>query len=165
LSIIISYLEGENSSVIDVSTANVLNQFGIQHIEDTWKKALNRISEDPAGALTSTKTLVESIYKSLLEQLEIDYGQQESLPSLHKKVSELLNFIPELHNDKRIKTITGNFQSIVQELGGIRNDRSDAHSPKPDNEAPSVELARFVVTVTGAIATFIICTYEAQKSL
>ena len=49
------------------------------------------IIADPAGAITSAKDLVETMYKLILDKRGVTHGPREDLPGLYKKVADELS--------------------------------------------------------------------------
>src|SRR3954452_8435828 len=60
-------LEMIGGSPIDISTTNL--KWDTSFIQDVWRNALHRIHEDPDGAITSARSLLESVCKDILEDL------------------------------------------------------------------------------------------------
>jgi hypothetical protein len=61
------------------------------------------------------------------------------------------------------KQILGSCQSVVESLGALRNKLGDAHSPGPKRARPQPRHAELAVNLSGAMATFLVATWDARK--
>ena len=126
-------------------------------------KALDRRLDDPDGAITSARTLLETVCKRILDEAGETYSDKEDLPKLFSMVAELLNLSPSQHSEKVFKTILGNCQSVVNSLGSLRNKIGDAHGRGgvPIRAAP--RHAALAVNLAGTMATFLVETWQERQ--
>lgn len=59
-------------------------------LQDHFDVIERAIRTDPALAINSSKELVESLCKTILERSRIPYGNSDDLPRLYRKVADLL---------------------------------------------------------------------------
>lgn len=86
------------------------------------------------------------------------------MPMLYRKLSKLLRLAPDDHTEQVFKKILGSCQSVVESLGALRNKLSDAHSPGPKRARPLARHAELAVNLSGAMATFLVATWQARKA-
>lgn len=137
--------------------------FDEAHIHILWKKAIERKENDPEGAITSARTLIESVLKHILDDQFIFYNDSADLPTLYKEVAKFLNLAPELHNEGIFKQILGGVSSVVTGLGALRNKLGDAHGKSKTNVKPSVRHSELAVNLAGSMAIFLYRTYRETK--
>jgi predicted RNA-binding Zn ribbon-like protein len=63
------------------------DESGVHH---AWTKALGRRGEDPEGALTAAKTLLETVCKHIIDEAGGTYGDNDDLPKLYIAAAECL---------------------------------------------------------------------------
>lgn len=80
-----------------------------------------RRAEDPAGAITTARTLLETVCKHILDDLKEEYPTDADLPKLYKITAEKLNLAPSQHSAAVFKQILGGCTSVVEGLGALRN--------------------------------------------
>lgn len=151
---IISYYDNMNDAIKKMNSDFILNE---------WNKATDRKNDDPDGALTMARTLLESTLKHILEDSDVMYENKEDLPQLYKKVSKKLNLYPQKYEDESFKKILGSCANIVNELGNLRNGIGDAHGTGRKVYKPSPRHAEFAVNLAGTMSLFLIQTYEYNK--
>jgi len=155
---LLSYLEDGNTSPL--SEIIVFNE---AHIHELWQKAIERKENDPEGAITAARTLIESVLKNILDDQSIVYNDSADLPTLYKEVAKFLNLAPELHNEGIFKQILGGVNSVVTGLGALRNKLGDAHGKSKMNVKPSVRHSELAVNLAGTMAVFLFKSYYEKK--
>jgi hypothetical protein len=133
-----------------------------EHVANAWQKALDRRSEDPEGAITAARTLVESVCKHILDANGVGYEEKDDLPKLYGLTAEQLSLSPSQHTEQVFKQILGGCKSVIEGLGALRNKLSDAHGKGKKAARPSARHAELAVNLAGSMATFIVSTWEAR---
>lgn len=151
-------LISENSSLF----SGALLQIGGEEVQGAWEKSLNRLNDDPEGAITSAKSLVESACKQILGRRDIPYSNAADLQKLYSLVSSDLNLDPGSEVNDALKRILGGMASTVNGLAQLRNIHGDSHGKKPGSSRPTQRHARLAVAMAGAMATFLLSTDDGQ---
>jgi hypothetical protein len=159
---LLAYLENNNSAPSDSSTSEILSLFNAEEIHAAWEKALIRRHEDPEGAITASRTLLEAVCKHILDEASVNHSNDD-LPKLYKKTSEVLNLAPSQHTEQAFKAILGGCHTIVQNLGTLRNQIGDAHAQGKNAVRPAPRHAALAVNLAGIMATFLIETWNARN--
>jgi hypothetical protein len=155
-------LENYSGAPADTVISTVLENFDIDSVHSAWMKALERRLSDPSGAITSARTLIETVCKRILHDLTITISDEEDLPKLYRLTAEALNLAPDQHTEQVFKSILGSSQNIVNSLGTLRNKIGDAHGKsRPIKVAP--RHAALAVNLAGAVSTFLIETHIERK--
>ncbi|MGN6837375.1 abortive infection family protein, partial [Neisseria sp. P0022.S010] len=134
------------------------------HIENAWKKALERRIDDPEGAITSARTLIESVCKYILDEAKITYDDRQDLQKLYKQTAEYLNLAPSQHTEDIFKQILGGCTATIEGLGALRNRLSDAHGKGKIGVNPKPRHAQLAVNLSGALAIYLLETWEHKQN-
>ncbi|MBC8264525.1 MAG: abortive infection family protein [Anaerolineales bacterium] len=159
---LLDMLEKGVLSPADHAVSATLSALNAEHVDEIWRKAMERRSSDPEGAVTLARTLLESVCKLILDEMNISYGNRDDLPKLYYLVAEQLQLAPSQHSEELFKTILGNCQSVVGSLAAIRNLYSDAHGQGKIRYKPLSRHAELAVNLAGAMAMFLIRTWEEK---
>jgi hypothetical protein len=159
---LVEYLEGANKTPVDPIVSDVLQSFDADGVLKVWTKALERRHTDPEGAITSARTLLETVCKRVLDETETEYDDKEDLPALYKSVATKLNIAPSQHTEKIFRQILGGATSVVEGLGSLRNKVGDAHGHGKKAVRPSKRHAQLAVNLAGTMATFIVETWNER---
>lgn len=156
-------LEKSTVSPSDGAVSAALERFDAAHIQAAWSKALDRRSTDSEGAITSARTLIESVCKHILDEADAQYNDGTELPKLYKQAAEQLNLAPSQHTEQVFKQILGGCTSVAEGLGSLRNRLSDAHGKGRVGTKPAPRHAELAVNLAGALATYLLATWEARN--
>ncbi|WP_234053649.1 MULTISPECIES: abortive infection family protein [unclassified Xanthobacter] len=148
----------------DESISAALAAFDPTQVHARWTAAMARRGTEPAGAITLARTLLEDVCKWILDQAGSTWQETDDLPVLYRKLSKVLKLAPDDHTEQIFKQILGSCQSVVESLGALRNKLSDAHSPGPKRARPQPRHAELAVNLAGAMATFLVATWEARQA-
>jgi hypothetical protein len=161
---LLARLERTDRAPSAIIAADAITVLDSQHVAKTWERALARCSSEPESALTSARELLESVCKHILEDLSVPHDPNADLPRLWGLCAQQLDLAPSQHAHAPLKTILGNCQSIVQNIGAVRNRLGDAHGKGRAKARAEERHATLAVTLAGAMSTFLLDTYKATKT-
>ena len=159
---LLEYLENPRTLPIYESTSDVLSTVDHASVQSSWDKAIERIGNDPEGAITAARTLVESVCIHILEEADVEVDSKWDLNRLYKEAASKLNLALDQHKEGIFKQILGGCSSVVNGLASLRNNFGDAHGKKGRYVKPSARHAVLAVNLGGTLATFLIATYEEK---
>lgn len=155
---LLNYLEFGVSSPIDK-----VIKFDESYIHSEWEKALDRKIKDPEGAITISRTLIESVLKFILNEQSIEFNANADLSEIYKEVAKLLNLAPEQHQEQIFKQILGGASAIVNGIGQMRNKLGDSHGTAGLNVKPKERHSELAVNLAGTMAIFLYKTYKENN--
>lgn len=135
-----------------------------EYIHQTWSKALVRMKDDPEGAITSARTLIEVVCKHILISTNTPFDESLELPKLYRLVASKLSLSPDQHTEQLFKQILGGCQTVIEGIGGLRNKLSDAHGRTSSRPRPSKRHSELAVNLSGSMCSFLIQTFEYQQN-
>lgn len=160
---LLDYLDEKASRPSDTPISEGLKSFDADGVHAVWTKALERRESDPEGAITSARTLLETVCKHVLDEAGVTYetGRMD-LPDLYKLVAKELNLAPDQHTQDVFRQILGGVTSVIHGLGAMRNRLGDAHGQGKRPVRPASRHAQLAVNLAGTAALFIIETWQAK---
>jgi len=163
---LLSALERFESSPLEELVEAEASKLDSASVTDAWKKALERGHRDPAGAITSARALLESVCKTILDDIPTDSSdpyESDDLPKLYARVAAELNLGPADHTDEAIKRILGGCMTAVNGLANLRNRVGDAHGPGRRAYKATPRHAALAVNFAGTTALFLMQTAEPLR--
>ncbi len=161
---LMDFIEGKNQSPADAAISDVLKSFDEDGVHAVWLKALDRRIADPDGAITISRTLLETVCKHILDELKISYNSKNiEMHELYKLVAKELNISSDQHTEVIFKQILGGCSAIVSGLGNLRNKLGDAHGQGKAQVKPAPRHAELAVNLSGTMAIFLISTWNNHK--
>lgn len=161
---LLAFLEGNLSSPADDCITVGLGKIDATHIQTTWQKALERRNSDPDGAITLARTLIETVCKHILDDMQVKYDDTADLPKLYKETAKALNLAPSQHTEEIFKQILGGCTAVIEGLGSLRNRVSDAHGRGINGIKPAPRHAELAVNLSGSLASYLLTTWEFVKN-
>jgi hypothetical protein len=141
-----------------------LTSFDSATINRAWRRTVRRQTDDPEGAITAARTLLECVCKHILDDNGIEYDSKNiELHQLYKLVAKELNLSPDQHTEALFKQILGGCSAIVNGLGSLRNRLGDAHGTGIKHVRPSARHARLAVNLAGSMSLFFVETHARMK--
>ncbi len=156
-------LESHPQAVLQMTDAQLLTRLSHDAVQAVWQRALERRNADPEGAITSARTLLETVCKHILDDLSIAYDDTADLPKLYRLASDALNIAPSQHSEQVFKQILGGCTAVVEGLGALRNRLGDAHGGGIRRVRPLPRHAQLAVNLAGSMTSFLVATWEARK--
>lgn len=135
-----------------------------QAVSKSWKAALDKVTADPEGAITATRTTLESICKHICDERKVPYDNGWDLPRLYKAAAAAMQIAPDQHTEQIIKQILSGVVTMVGGLAGMRNALSDAHGRGKHAAGPVPRHAKLAVNAGFAIAGFLIDTHVEKPA-
>ena len=160
---LLSRLETGTASPAEDDIENGFKTFSSEEVNRSWRRMINRIANDPEGAITASRNLLETVFKHILDFRNIEYDHDRiELPDLYKKVQTELGLAPEQHQEQIFKQILGGCSGVVNGLGVMRNKLGDAHGTGQKRVRPLPRHARLAVNLAGSMALFLTETHNAK---
>lgn len=157
-------LEGRSVSPADEDVAAALADLSSETVQRIWQAALRRRGTDPEGAITTSRTLVETICKHILTERQVPFEEDANLTKLYGLTARSLDLAPDQHTEQLFKQILGGCKAVVDGMGALRNRLSDSHGKRPNSARPESRHAELAVNLAGAMATFLVQTWRRQPS-
>jgi hypothetical protein len=154
---LLALLEKGEAPAVAAINAELLD-FSEGGAHDLWRRALERMTSDPEGAITPAKSLLESVLKHILDERKLAYSEKADLPELYRLVAKELNLAPDQHTEENFKRILGGITSVVNQLSSLRNRLRDAHGRGKGGVRPAPRHAELAVNLAGSIALFLVET-------
>ena len=133
----------------------------LQRIKDT-------LTRDPAHAIASSKELLESLFKLILTQENVEFARSDEVPALYKKVGEALNINAEsvpasARGSQTIQKLLRTLATTVQSVAELRNEIGTGHGRTVPSVATEVH-ARLALNGTVAVAEFLLGTIQQRRT-
>lgn len=127
------------------------------------------ISSDPDLAIGTAKELVETVAKTILDELGIEYSRNDDLTALVKATRKALKLVPEdvpesAKASDTIRRLLSNLGTVTDSLAALRNAYGTGHGRSANTGGLEPRHARLAVGSATTLATFLFETHEARKA-
>ena len=131
------------------------------YITKQWDKLSERLEKDPEGAITSARTLLETVCLHILESIGKKVTHKGDLPVLYKATASELQLLPRKEDEDVIRQLLGSCAGLVQGVAALRNQFGDAHGRL--GEDSQKRLAHLAANTAGTLCIFLIESFEAMR--
>ena len=97
---VLTFLEQQAATASDEPISGMLNKVDAPHVAAAWQIALEKRASDPTEAITSARTLVETVCKYILDEQKVNYSDTDDLPTLYRLTADSLNLSPSQHTEQ-----------------------------------------------------------------
>jgi hypothetical protein len=135
-------------------------------LEEHLVRIRDSLGSDPAAAISSSKNLVESLFRIILDRSGVAYGQREDVPQLYRHVADLLELkadsVPEsAKGSESAQQILRTLVTTIQSLAELRNELGIGHGQSTRSVALTRH-ARLALNATVTISEFVLDTWHAR---
>lgn len=132
-------------------------------VSRAWESALDKVISDPEGAITATRTMLESVCKHICDERCAAYEDGWDLARLYKAAAASMDIAPDQHSEQIIKQILTGVTTVVGGLAAMRNTLSDAHGKSKRSARPAPRHAKLAVNAGFAVAGFLMDTHVEKR--
>ncbi len=157
-----TFLEQQAATPSDHPFSQLLSTVDAPHVAAAWHTVLEKRESDPTEAITSARTLVETVCTHILDGLKVSYTDTDNLSTLYRLTADSLNLSPSQHTEPIFRQILGGCQSVVEGLGAMQEPHTDADGTEVRGFHPAPRHAELAVNLAGSMATFLLATWEAK---
>ncbi len=134
-----------------------------EYVSGQWTEALERVSEDPDGAITLARSFLESVLKHVLDDFGESHSSSDTLPGLFRTVARRLDLAPDQQTEPEFRRLLGGATTVVEATATIRNRLGDAHGRGRTDSAAHSHHAELAVNAAGTVASFILLRWRSSR--
>jgi hypothetical protein len=130
-------------------------------------RALASAETDPEDAVTAACSIIESVCRSVLDELNLPLPVQLDVQGLYKAIREPLGLAPgkedvapEIATD--VRSILGGLNAAIQGIGALRTHAGDAHGRGRGFRRLDSRIAHLAIHAASGISLFIIETWQKK---
>jgi hypothetical protein len=136
--------------------AETLSHQGLQACRQDFARAVTTVAPDPAQAIASASSTLESVCKKILSQYNRPLPKKQSLNTLLTETTQALRLAPEDAAEAEIRRILGAVGNIGSAVGTLRTKYGSAHGRANDHTPLDPVHARFAINSMAAVALFLL---------
>lgn len=163
----LTYLTGgmvsDGSSAPSRSLGDLIQGRDIPSIDAEFTRALANVNSEPREAVSAACNILESIFKTYIEDENLEMPQKQDLQNVWKVVRSDLGFEPGSIQDTDLKKILSGMLSVVDGIGAFRTHASSAHGEGRKIYNLKPRHARLAIHAAHTMALFVLETWDERK--
>lgn len=165
---IVTELEQEYTEFhLNSTSKNLKIYFDDKLISKQIDLMIEEVDTSPSNAIGKAKNLVETCFKFILSESEIEYTKSDNFMDLRKKATKVLNLDGKENKtakaDENIKKILSSFTQIIFGLNELRNVYGDGHGVDKEFDVLPPRYAKVAVNSSITIVDFYLETLDYTK--
>jgi hypothetical protein len=152
---------GDAPPVADLN--DKLRRGDLQALDVEFKRALSFLETDPPAAVTAACSLLESLFKVVLEAECVPIPNKQNIKPLWSTVQNTLGLNPSNIAGDDILRILSGLTSIVDGIGALRTHAGSAHGHGSKTHILEPRQARLTVHAAHTLCLFVIETWDAYN--
>ncbi|VVT24339.1 abortive infection family protein [Marinobacter salarius] len=163
----LTYLTGgmvsDGSSAPSRSLGDLIQGRDIPSIDAEFTRALANVNSEPREAVSAACNILEAIFKTYIEDEELEMPQKQDLQNVWKVVRSDLGFEPGSIQDADLKKVLSGMLSVVDGIGAFRTHASSAHGEGRKIYNLKPRHARLAIHAAHTMALFVLETWDERK--
>ena len=145
------------------SLNQVLKARDLTGVDKEFERAMANVEQDPPIAITAACSILESLFKTYIEDNGIEMPVDKSLKPLWKMASKHLGFDPAAIEDGDVKKVLSGLTSVVDGIGSLRTHTGSAHGHGRHAYRLYARHARLAIHASHTLVGFFIETWDQRK--
>ena len=133
-------------------------------IHREFERALNTVDATPRDAVSAAANILESIFKTYIEDNGLPMPDKQDLQPVFKVVRADLGLDPGSVEDQDLQRIISGLFSVVDGIGALRTHASSAHSEGRRGYKLEPRHSRLAVNAAHTVATFVMEMWDKKEA-
>lgn len=157
------YIAATGSSVISKRLEAIIAARDLAALQAEFDRVTENVESDPASAVTASCALLESLFKTYVEEEGLTMPSEQTLKPLWRLVRKNLNFdASAVDDDDDLRTILTGLGAIVEGIGSLRTHKGSAHGRGKIRYKLEPRHARLAAHSAYTLASFVLEAWEKQ---
>ena len=115
------------ATVVGKTLQDIIHARDLSGLQTEFDRIYQNVESDPAAAVTVSCALLESLFKTYIEERGLEMPTDQTVKPLWKVVRKDLKLDPTMVGDEDLKTILGGLAATVDGIGSLRTHKGSAH--------------------------------------
>jgi hypothetical protein len=150
------YIVAMGATAVSKSLQDIIRDRDLSGLQTEFDRSYSNIESDPPAAVTASCALLESLFRTYIEEEKLEMPSEQSIKPLWKVIRRDLKFDPAVVNDEDLKTILTGLASIIEGVGSLRTHKGSAHGRGKTVYKLKPRHARLAAHAAFTIASFVL---------
>jgi hypothetical protein len=121
------YIQPLGATPVSNTLQDIIRARDLSGLLNEFNRIYENLEADPPSAVTASCALLESLFKTYIEDNNLEMPSAESIKPLWKVVRKDLKLDPAIVEDDDLRTILTGLAAIVEGTGSLRTHKGSAH--------------------------------------
>jgi hypothetical protein len=157
------------NAVAAAALKDIAKTLDLTSVSNDFERALTEAETDPADAITSACSTVESVCKCILDEMGKPYPTNKDIKGLVGEVAKHLDLSPGRENlpkewENDIRAILSGLFNVIGGIGSFRTHAGDAHGKGKNPFPADARIARLAIHAASTVSLFYIETWQRSTA-
>jgi len=144
------------ATVVGKTLQGIIHAHDLSGLQTEFDRIHQNVESDPAAAVTESCALLESLFKTYIEEQGLEMPADQTVKPLWKVIRKDLKLDPAMVEDEDLKTILGGLAATVEGIDSLRTHKGSAHGRGKMAYKIESRHARLAVHAAFTVASFIL---------
>jgi hypothetical protein len=150
------YIAIVGTTAVGKTLQDIIRARDLAGLQTEFDRIYENLESDPASTVTASCALLESLFKTYIEENGLGMPSDQSVKSVWKVIRSDLKFDPAATADDDLKTILGGLAAIVEGTGSLRTHKGSAHGHGKTKYKLKSRHARLAAHAAFTLASFVL---------
>jgi abortive infection Abi-like protein len=156
------YIATIGETAVSKTLQDIISARDLSGLQTEFDRVYGNVESDPASAITASCALLESLFKTYIEENNLEMPSEQSIKPLWKVIRKDLNLDPAIVNDEDLKTILSGLAAIVEGTGSLRTHKGSAHGRGKTVYKLKPRHARLAAHAAFTLASFVLEAWDER---
>jgi hypothetical protein len=150
------YIATVGTTAVSKTLEDIIRARDLVGLQTEFDRIYENLESDPPSAVTASCALLESLFKTYIEENGLDMPSDKSVRPLWKIIRADLKLDPAATQDDDLKTILSGLAAIVEGTGSLRTHQGSAHGHGKTKYRLKPRHARLAAHAAFILASFVL---------
>ena len=150
------YIATVGTTAVSKTLQDIIRARDLAGLQTEFDRIYENLESDPASAVTASCALLESLFKTYIEENGLEMPSDQSVKPLWKVIRSDLKFDPAATQDDDLKAILSGLAAIVEGTGSLRTHKGSAHGHSKTKYKLKPRHARLAAHAAFTLASFVL---------
>jgi hypothetical protein len=150
------YIATIGETAVSKTLQDIIRARDFPGLQTEFDRIYGNVESDPASAITASCALLESLFKTYIEENKLEMPSEQSIKPLWKVIRKDLNLDPAIVDDDDLKAILSGLAAIVEGTGSLRTHKGSAHGRGKTTYKLKPRHARLASHAAFTLASFVL---------
>jgi len=153
------FIAASGATAVSKTIEEIIRERDLAGLRTEFDRIFKNVESDPATTVTASCALLESLFKTYIEEESLQMPADQSIRPLWKVIRADLNFDPGATSDQDLKTVLSGLVAIVEGIGALRTHKGSAHGQGKITYKLKPRHARLTAHASFTLANFVLETW------
>jgi len=158
------YIHSLGATAVSKNLQDIIRARDLSGLQTEFDRIYENLEADPPAAVTASCALLESLFKTYIDDNKLETPAETSIKPLWKMAKKDLKLDPAVVSDDDLKTILSGLAAIVEGAGSLRTHKGSAHGRGKTSYTLKPRHARLAAHAAFTLASYVLEAWGERET-